>query len=60
MDYADAGVCCTALEEAALAETFTAAAVNITTECADYYQQVCYDPNFGQFFTLRRLIILSC
>lgn len=39
MDYADVGVCCTAEEEAALEVTFTAAS-NLTTECADYYQQV--------------------
>lgn len=39
MDYAPAGTCCTAGEEAALESTLKAAG-SLTAECADYYQQV--------------------
>lgn len=39
IDHAPAGTCCTAGEEADLETTFNAAG-SLTTECADYYQQV--------------------
>lgn len=38
IDYAPAGTCCTAEEEADLKATFDAAG-SLTTECADYYKQ---------------------
>jgi len=40
MDYAEAGVCCTEEEEATLEATLMSAVGDLTTECADYYQQV--------------------
>lgn len=39
MEYAPAGICCTAEEEAVLEVTFNAAG-DLTSECADYYKQV--------------------
>lgn len=39
MEYAPVGTCCTTEEETALEATFNAAG-NLTSECANYYQQV--------------------